>query len=123
MTSNGKTPIEAVSGGVAEGQRVCEFCGQPLIGRRTRFCSRLCSRHAWEAIGKAQRAVALAEEQAAERADARRQLARLHARREALAGDASGASDSTIGAELASIASQARAAIARLRETAEGTAA
>jgi hypothetical protein len=104
-----------VSGRVGEDQRSCQHCGKSLAGRRplVKFCSRLCSRHAWEAVGKAQRAVALADEQAAEVADARQRLVQLHRRREALAGDAS---DSRIGAELASIRSQIRAALARLQQ-------
>jgi hypothetical protein len=112
--SAGKTPIEAVSEAVGEGQRVCEFCGQPLIGRRARFCSRLCSRHAWEAIGKAQRAVALADEQAAERADARRQLARLAVRAERLVLGAR--DDSLVRCEASAIRSMIRAAEARLEQ-------
>jgi hypothetical protein len=91
----------------------CAHCGEPLTGRRTRFCSRLCSRHAWEAIGKAQRAVALADERAAEVADARRRLGELHSRRAALARDAG---DSLVGCELRSIRSQIKAVLARLRD-------
>jgi hypothetical protein len=115
MASNGKTPVEAVSEAVGEGQRVCEFCGQPLIGRRplARFCSAPCRKRAHEARGAQQRAADAEAERIAERQDAEAHLVELHARRVALAG---GASDSMIGAELATIRSMIRCAQHRLLE-------
>jgi hypothetical protein len=113
-----------VSGRVGEDQRSCQHCGKSLAGRRplVKFCSRLCSRHAWEAVGKAQRAVALADEQAAEVADARQRLVELALRLERLAPAARG--DSPIRCELETIRSMIRCAQARLEQDAEeGTAA
>jgi hypothetical protein len=104
-----------------EGQRTCEHCDGPMTGRRARFCSARCRNGAYEARGARQREAALADERAAERADARRRLVDLHARRAVLALDAD---DALVGSELTSVASQILAAEARLLEQdAEDTAA
>jgi hypothetical protein len=108
-----------VSGRVGDGQHTCAHCGAPLIGRhpQTMYCSEACKRleqlaRGFQPVVLPGETLAEAEERS-ELADARRQLARLHARRAVLASDAS---DSMIGAELTSIASQIRAAEARLLE-------
>jgi hypothetical protein len=105
-----------VSGRAAEDQRSCEFCGEPLIGRGTlaRFCSAPCRKRAHEARATRQREADADAERRAERADARRQLARLAGRAERLVLGAR--DDSRVRCELATVRSMIRAAEARLEQ-------